>query len=303
MPKLSIGILLFLLLSSRAQTKVVEIGQIDMIPAHAAWPAPEPVVRDLRSPKEDIRLQALALVGVPEQLRHQPVVPGSGTASAGVSQEVVKPPQIELRYAALGAGNQQQAIVALQVGQQAYAAVINPTSDGKWERVATFNCWCKYDTRDFLGEFVTITQAPAANGERSELVIRASGGGSGLYTQDEAHFRLYRGEMKAVLHLVTRHVAFHLGIPKPYLEIDRRWFHAGFDENGQNFAGGILVEGHANLLPNAVSSFEVSPYEASIRDLESRHLGRLQCRPYEWSESKFQYVPSAASKPCHVGQP
>lgn len=249
---------LFVILPVVAQSNFVELGQIAMVREHAAWPTPESIVRDLRSSDEDVRLKALALVGVTGPLQRKPIYSKPNAGALVVSNsEVVRPEQIELRYAALGSDETQQAILAVQVGQYGFAAVASPRGNA-WERVAAFNCWCKYDMSRFLDEFVSITRAPENNAERFELVIRASGGGSGLYNQDEAHFRFHRGEMKPVLHFIARYVTLHLGIAKPYLEIDRRWFHSGLYGADQSVPGGVLVEGHANLPPKPLSPIEVS---------------------------------------------
>src|SRR5258708_5037284 len=269
------GMLLFTLSHLVAQLKPIEeIGPLEVNHEHAAWPAPESIVRELRSSNEDVRLKAMAAVWVPEGLRR-----------------VTRPEQIELRYAALGNDETQQAIVAIQIGQYAYAVVATPKGNA-WERIAQFNCWCKYDMDHFMDEFVRLVRAPEQNVERFELVLRASGGGSGLYRQDEVHFRLFRGELKLVLSFESRVVSDHMGTEKPFLEMRRRWFHPDFER------GGFLVEGHANLTPGSTPQIEHSTYEASIRDLESRHLGILTCRVFRWSEEKFRYQPAGGSKSC-----
>lgn len=104
----------------------------------------------MRSSNDDIRLKALSLAGVPEKLRN----------------DAVRPAQIELRYAALGTDATQQAILAVQVGQYGFATVATPKGNA-WERVAQFNCWCKYDMSHFLDEFVQIARAPDLNVERA----------------------------------------------------------------------------------------------------------------------------------------
>lgn len=124
-----------------------------------------------------------------------------------------------------------------------------------------------------------------------------------MYNQDEVHLRLYLGQMKPILHFISRYVTVHLGITKPYLEIERRWFRPGLYGAGQSVLGGVLVEGHADLAPNTYPPIEASTYEASIRALESRHLGRLTCRTYRWNDTAFQYESSPGKNPCKVDQP
>src|SRR6266567_310297 len=112
------GMLLLTLSRVFAQLKPIEeIGGLEINHEHATWPAPESIVRDLRSSNEDVRLKAMAAVWVPEGLRR-----------------VTRPEQIELRYAALGSDETQQAIVAIQMGQYAYATVATPKGNA-WERI------------------------------------------------------------------------------------------------------------------------------------------------------------------------
>jgi hypothetical protein len=89
------------------------------------------------------------------------------------------------------------------------------------------------------------------------------------------------------------------GTIPPFLEIERRWFY-----RGHAVPGGVLVEGHANLPPGeAVPQIEASTYEGSIRDLESRHLGKLTCHTYTWNEKNFKYEPSPGKDPCKATPP
>src|ERR1700678_4325065 len=95
----------------------------------STWASPESIVRDLRSDDEGARAKALRLFGYPE----------------AQMQDVPKPGQIELRYAALGDDATLQAIVAITViGVMEYAAVAVPKAK-EWERIGTFFCWCKYE--------------------------------------------------------------------------------------------------------------------------------------------------------------
>lgn len=140
----TIGMLLFDLSHSVRQLKAItEIGGLEINHEHAAWPSPESIVRDLRSPSEDVRLKALEAVRVPKALMHRAMYSSNPDGTPKVNGSVaIRPEQIELRYAALGSDETQQAVVAVQVSQYAYAAVATPKGNG-WERIAQFSCWCK----------------------------------------------------------------------------------------------------------------------------------------------------------------
>ena len=272
---LTAGIPLFAILPAFAQSPD-DFGDLVAIREHVAWPSPESIVRNLRSSNDDDRLKGLALFA--GDLRHLQ------------NDGVLRPTQIELRYAALGSDETQQAILAIQVGQDGFVAVATPKGNA-WERIGQFNCWCKYDMSHFLDEFVTLNDAPGGH----ELVLRSSGGGSDLYEQEEVHIRFHHEELKPVLNFVSRRVNDHVGIPKPYLEIQRRWF--GFDTRGA-----VLVEGSV-IRPDSMPSLPELDMGSSVRDLESRLLGPLTCRPYRWNGQAFRWEPSSAASPCKASQP
>jgi hypothetical protein len=163
---------------SKPETKA-DLGSLTFSRTHLRWPTPDSLVKDLRADDDQTRLQALALIGA------SPSGDMPGT-----------PLEVELRYASLGSDAQQQAIVGVDLGPMLFGAVA-VHENGVWHRIANFSCWCKYEFGDLVGDFIHVESGPE-NG--LELVLRASGGGTGVYSQDEAHFRYYRGE----LHLVPR---------------------------------------------------------------------------------------------------
>ena len=151
---------------------------------HSTWASPESIVRDLRSDGEEARAKALRLFGYPE----------------AQMQDVPKPDQIELRYAAIGDDKTLLAIVAVTANGMDYAAVSVPRAKG-WERIGTFFCWCKYESSPL--QFVDISLASSSGRVWSELVLRPSGGGTGAYAREEVHFRVHNGAMRKVLSFVS----------------------------------------------------------------------------------------------------
>jgi len=160
-------LMLFSLSRLAAQLKPIEeIGPLDVNHEHAAWPAPESIVRDLRSSNEDVRLKAMAAVWVPKALLHGATYSrnpdGTGKVSGSLFADRSKSSCAMQRWEAT---KTQQAVVAVQVGQYAYATVARPKGNG-WERVAQFNCWCKYDMDHFMDEFLSLVRAPERDVER-----------------------------------------------------------------------------------------------------------------------------------------
>jgi hypothetical protein len=190
---------------SKPETKA-DLGSLTFSRTHLRWPTPDSLVKDLRADDDQTRLQALALIGA------SPSGDMPGT-----------PLEVELRYASLGSDAQQQAIVGVDLGPMLFGAVA-VHENGVWHRIANFSCWCKYEFGDLVGDFIHVESGPE-NG--LELVLRASGGGTGVYSQDEAHFRYYRGELHLVLSFVSHFRACDPTAPGPYIcQVERRWFYA-----------------------------------------------------------------------------
>jgi hypothetical protein len=128
----------------------------------------------LQADDDQTRLQALAQI---DAFKEQP------------NKVVERPSEVELRYASLGTGEEQQAIVAIYLGPMLFGAVA-ARQNGIWIRIASFSCWCRYESGDLIGNFVGIEPGPDCG---SELVLRASGGGTGVYSQNEARFATIAG--------------------------------------------------------------------------------------------------------------
>ncbi|MGA2712092.1 MAG: hypothetical protein ABSG41_03220 [Bryobacteraceae bacterium] len=213
-------------------------GSLESRYDHAAWTSPESVVRDLRADDDGTRAKALRLFGYPE----------------AEMKDVPKPDQIELRYAAIGDDATLQAIVAITVNvSMAYAAVAVPRAKG-WERIGTFFCWCKYESSPL--QFVDIRLASSSGRAWSELVLRPSGGGTGVYGRDEAHFRIHNGALRKVISFVSFRRSCQP--PDPCM-IEAR-----------SLSGNTLVQSREQFEADS------PPRNAT-------------CTPYEWDEKAFTY--------------
>ena len=142
-------VVLLVCVGSIAQTAgpVEEVGSASINREHVPWPSPESVLRDLRSPNENVRLGALKLAGLGDQQAHQPVWSQSHEPpSKIVGQTVITPDRAELVYASLGKDANQQAIIAFEVSSLRSTVLAVAVQKGdRWERVAAISCWCKYD--------------------------------------------------------------------------------------------------------------------------------------------------------------
>ncbi|MGC0771975.1 MAG: hypothetical protein WB543_03505 [Candidatus Acidiferrum sp.] len=277
---LVLRILLFLLAfapaaSSGAAAPVddVDLGYLTMNHINVPWPSPESLLENLRAKDYAIRGKALSLVGVPQ------------TTEAASSE----PPQdTELRYADLGRDGTQQAVIGVRRDAMLYGAVAVQVGS-RWHRIAAFSCWCKYESGDLLAGFIQIQPGPDGG---EELVLRASGGGTGVYSQEQAHFRYRRGVLLLVFAFVSRHRECDPTKLGPYsCEVQRRWFYVHY---WGTVAGAVLVESRLTLFPDADPEAELS----SVPELELAHARKFSCRTYEWDKEKFHYEPFVAPNTC-----
>ena len=223
--------------------------------------SPESLVRDLRSQEKAVRLKALQLVGA--------------DASAEIFADA-GPDEIELRYASLGEGRTNQAIVMIEAVSYAYAAVAVPLPNS-WERIAVFECWCKYENT-LLDDFVRVEYTQH---RFPDLVIRASGGGTGIYEQTEARFALQGKELKDVLSFTNRRRECPVGTGICLYE--HRWFRSG-----------QLVEAKARFESGLNTDWDL----ADARDFKS-----IVCTAYKWDSGSFRYIRAGTPQSCKHGNP
>lgn len=250
-----------------------DLGPLTMSYEHVAWPALESVLKDLRAADEETRGRALALMGVPQ---------GPGSNDFGAVAETI------LRYATLGDKETLQAIIGVRQGPMVSGAVATQR-DHRWERIAAFSCWCKYERGDLLGEFIRIEPA---FGNREELVLRASDGGTGIYSQQEARFS-YRRD---ALHLVFTFVSHRRTCDptQPFCQVERRWFYVNYWDS---VAGGVLVESRFKIFPKV----DPKPEFDSVQELEIARAGNFSCKTYRWDQETFRYVAFVApTNPCKL---
>lgn len=276
---------------TQAPKTAEDTGYVAFDRTHTAWTSPESVLHDLQSPNDETRLRALKLSGRTDQQAHEPIwSSGNDSPAKVIGESVIKIGRTELMYAALGEDASQQAIVAFEVPSlsSTYAAIAVQKGN-RWERVAATSCWCKYDTylgQDALAEFVSLRPAAGADPTQAmhyELVVKSSGGGTGIYTQYEAHFRIYKNELRQSLVFVSGFWTGGPTGPTPHWEqLERRWFTT--QPVGGSALGGVLVEAKGKFPANK------SPViQWTVRPLLDMHLQKITCRFYRWDEKTFSY--------------
>ncbi|HUA00105.1 MAG TPA: hypothetical protein VMB02_07225 [Candidatus Aquilonibacter sp.] len=278
---------LLLLLSSplAAQTSAgnQQADELQLSHVHVDWPAPETLLRDLRSTDDQTRFKALTLLGVKHPGFPVDADPKTGSPAKTIVRDA---DESELRYGSLGASNDQEAIIGVDIGPDLYGAVAIQTLKG-WQRIANFYCWCRYENGDLLAGFIHVEYADEGN----ELVVHASGGGTGLYVQDEYRFRVHEGELKTVLSFTSR---FRECPWSPsgngVCDGEQRQFDS--QESGR-VAGGVLVEAKFRFQAD-----DIPKAEYSMRELELLHGKSPTCTKYVWDEIAFRYIESSEAHAC-----
>jgi hypothetical protein len=277
-----------------AKPTVESIGDTIVDHETATWSSPESVLNDLRSSNDDIRLKALGLVGLNRQQAHTATWSGGNSEPTKVvGQQVVTPRRVQLTYAALGEGDAEQAILALDDASQSVYAAVAVRRGNTWVRIAAISCWCKYDIQpdqDAVAEFIslrpTLDTGPPDQRKHFELVVHSSGGGSGVYRQTETHFRLYQNKLRNVLSFAS---AYRNGTPTVTLE--RRWFtFAGVTDDPLR---GVLVEATGSWTPG-----ESPTIQWDVRALLDSHLRDITCTAYRWDAKTFRYVRTNETVPA-----
>jgi hypothetical protein len=242
----------------------------------ARWTSPEKLLNDLRSDDDTTRLKALILFGLTTEEAQFDLPSANGKPS---EKGVEAPDQVQLRFATLGEDGTQQAILSAELHYDTeYVAVATPVNGG-WNRVGVLSCWCKYERGDIFATFVQL-QPAAGIAQTMELVLHASGGGTGVYEQTESRFRMHYGRLVRVASFISREMDCPAGYSKPQpCTLDRRWFDWTVQDG---ISGGILVEGHGSFLSER-------PVAWQVRDLEIRQLQRVTCTGFNWNDKQFRY--------------
>ena len=245
--------------TAQQQPSWERIDDLRLNRSHADWKSPESLVDDLRSQNTAVRLKALQLLGIDANLEDL-------MADA-------TPAEIELRYASLEGGHPQQAIVLVEASSYAYASVAVHSANA-WERIAVFECWCKYEGSTLLDDFVRVEYTQHFI---PDLVVRASGGGTGVYEQTETRFALKGRELRTVMSFISRRRVCSLGTNGCLYE--HRWF-----------TSGQLVEAKANL--------DSTELILDWNFADAHGFKSITCTAYNWDAASFKYIRSGAAHPC-----
>ena len=268
----------------RRSLQVAVYGDLMVNDQQVSWPTPASLAQDLRSKDDRVRLRALHLLGMEdEQLYVQQW--SATTPSRPLEKRLLLPDVVSLTYAALGEDATQQAVLAIQSNQQSmvFAAVAEPGPHG-WLRIAAIDCGCRYDPT--LAEFLTLSAWPENPVQPShlELVLRTSGGGSGLYVQHETRFRVHQGQLTPLISFERRHRDCNVSAAR-YCVVTQRTFE---DRLLPLSSAGSSYEPVGTL--TTVAARIPSPQLHGTAADWQLHGHSARCQSYRWNEpaSRFE---------------
>ncbi len=261
--------------------------------SHVAWPEPGKLAEELISKDDSVRLRAILLIGLADEDAHV------SYQSSGTERQTIRPDLVRLNYAALGEGPDLQAVLAFQAEDQVFVAVATPTKAG-WVRIAYASMWSKYDlaTGDALFENVRLSSDPDSNmtifPAKFELVLRSSGGGSGIYVQQEAHYRVFEGELRNVFSFESAQRSCPPSGRVSICTLKKSWLVDQVNNEGKR---GVMLVDERGSFPTA----KQPDIFYSIRDLNERYLRISSCAFYTWDNHTFDYkLNSGHPKTCRA---
>lgn len=260
------------------------LGPLQVQAVDYGVPSPASLTRQLQIDDERMRASALAAIGAPAQYLAHGRIP--------------MPRSVQLDYASLSNGDEQDAIVTAELDQHIVSAVLVP-EEANWRRVATVTFPTSYsESQVMLSNFVRVTRSTLQKGHYRAIFRSLTSTPGGDYTEHEAHLRLLNNRAVITISFVSasrvcasssatdaagRHA-------QPGCELTQRWMTPNTTASGQHV---LLVTATGHL-----SAHEAADPLARSRTFEAAHLRSFTCQPYQFSDATDKYEPSGPATPC-----
>ena len=261
------------------------MGAIQFQTASASVPAPQALTRQLQSDDERTRSGALASIGAPGQYMQHGHVP--------------YPHSVQLDLVQLGASNELDALLTVELDQHLVNAVLVPEGE-TWRRVATLT---------FASAFSNASSTPATfvrplrswlEPDRYRAVYHASvTDTAGDFIENEANLRIVNSHAVVVLDFVSgaRQCDNSAQIRPPHqtCELIQRWLEPDPADPTHHFT---LITGTGHF-----SAREADDPLSRSRNYRLTHLRSFSCQPYVYSDGMTHFQPTANASPCGVHEP
>ena len=261
------------------------LGAIQFQTANLIVPAPQTLTRQLESEDERTRAGALSSLGSPGQYLGHGRVPF--------------PHSMQLDLVQLGASDELDALLTVELDQHMVSAVLIPDGEG-WRRVATLV---------FATAFSNATATPSTFARplrswlepgRYRAVYHASvANGAGDFIENEADLRIVNNRAVVVLDFVSGarqcDSSGQIRPPHQTCELIQRWLEPDPTDPTRHFT---LITGIGHF-----SAHEASDPLSQSRNYRLTHLRSFACQPFVFSEATMHFEPTANSTACGVHEP
>jgi hypothetical protein len=256
----------------------------------AAQIEPVPISKPVPVPAPDQLLQQLMPVPAQDencQTDASDKAQASALKALGISVGGYYSVKARLVYEDVDGDGVAEALLTVEIDSSDVVLMVLKRQGDQWYRLPSpsdFSCWCKYE-RSPLDSFVELRGWKGPGDEQTRLiVIRASGGGTGLYERSLAMFALHGLEIKSVFSVVE----------------ERR--ECDWPDGHCESKHVIIEEGKGS--PQSLVAREIRDKrdEARLGSDESWWAGLpvSSCEGYAWNASDFKFVRNseATAKNC-----
>lgn len=255
------------------------IGALQFVPVSFGVPAPQSITRQLDADDERTRQAALSSIGAPNQYLQRGHVPF--------------PHSVQLDFVALGASDDLDAILTVELDEHVLSAILIP-DNGSWRRVATVLYPTSYSNPDDTpSAFLAVTRSLITHERYTAVFHATSHGPSGDFIENEAHLRVLNGHAVITMSFASdsrscpEPTPAH---PRSGCDLAHRWVEA----DPVDPAHRLLLVSATGRLPGR----EMTDSLANNRDFLLSHLHTYSCQPFTFSDLTMHFEPTANSAPC-----
>jgi hypothetical protein len=258
------------------------LGALPFSTVNYGVPAPQSLTRQLQADDDRTRAGSLSAIGAPAQYL--------------VHGHIPYPHSTELDFIALGATEDLDAILTVELDQHMVSAILIP-EDGNWKRIATVLYPTAFtDPTITPSTFLRVARALIPHEHYRAIFHATSTSPNGDFVESEAHLRIINNRAVITISFVSNARACDLDHRppghggKPGCELTHRWLQTDASDPTHRF---LLVSATGHLNPR-----EAADPLAGARTFQMAHLRSFACQPYLFNDATGHYEPTANSEPC-----
>lgn len=256
------------------------MGAIQFQQASVGTPAPQTLTRQLSSDDEHTRSGVLSALGAPAQYLGYGHVP--------------YPHSMQLDLVQLGASDELDALLTIELDQHIVSAVLVPDGD-LWRRIATLTFATAFSNASATpSTFVRPLRSWLEPGRYRAVFRAAVTDGAGDFTENEVDVRIVNSRAVVVLDFVSgARQCDPTGQLRPAhqsCELIQRWLEPDPTDPTHHFA---LITGTGHF-----SAHEADDPLSRSRNYRLTRLRSFTCQPFAFSEGAMRFEPTATATAC-----